>query len=111
MSQPPGYVNPTHPNHVYLLHKAIYGLKQTPRAWFDSFTSQQFHIGFQASSVNCNLFILHHGTFVVFFLYVDDIITTRNSLPFIDHLVSRLSATFFFLKRSWSSYLLSWASS
>ena len=27
MSQPPGYVDPTHPNHVYLLHKAIYGLK------------------------------------------------------------------------------------
>ena len=71
-----------------------------------------FHIGFQASSVDCNLFILHHGTFVVYLLlYVDDIIITGNSLPFINHLVSRLSAAFFFFfERSWSSYLLSWAS-
>ena len=31
---------------------------------------------------------------VYLLLYVDDIIITSNSLPFIDHLVSRLSATF-----------------
>jgi len=92
MSQPPGYVDPAHPTHVYLLHKAIYGLKQAPRAWFESFTSQLFHIGFHASSADSNLFILHHGSFVVYLLlYVDDIIITRNSPPFIDHFISRLS--------------------
>ena len=35
MSQPPGYVDPDHPELVCKLHKAIYGLKQAPRAWFD----------------------------------------------------------------------------
>ena len=95
MSQPPGYVDPDHPELVYKLHKAIYGLKQAPRAWFDSFTSQLYHIGFQASSVDSNLFILHQGSFVVYLLlYVDDIIITGNSVPFIDHLVSRLVAVF-----------------
>ena len=95
MSQPSSYVDPEHPTHVCLLHKAIYGLKQAPRAWFESFTSQLFHIGFHASSADSNLFILHHGSFVIYlFLYVDDIIITGNSPPFIDQLISSLSAAF-----------------
>jgi hypothetical protein len=32
MEQPPGYVDQTHPNLVYRLKKALYSLKQTPRA-------------------------------------------------------------------------------
>ena len=32
MHQPPGFVDPTRPNHVCLLKKALYGLKQAPRA-------------------------------------------------------------------------------
>ena len=77
MSQPPGYVDPDHPKLVCKLHKAIYGFKQAPRARFDSFTSQLYHIGFQASSADSNLFILHQGSFVVYLLlYVDDIIIT-----------------------------------
>jgi len=35
MEQPPGYVDQTHPNLVCRLKKAMYGLKQTPRAWSD----------------------------------------------------------------------------
>jgi Reverse transcriptase (RNA-dependent DNA polymerase) len=31
--QPMGFVNPTFPNHVYKLDKALYSLKQAPRAW------------------------------------------------------------------------------
>ncbi|KAK8944414.1 hypothetical protein KSP39_PZI007993 [Platanthera zijinensis] len=30
VTQPPGLVNPTFPNHVYFLNKALYGLKQAP---------------------------------------------------------------------------------
>lgn len=32
MQQPQGFVDPAFPNHVCKLHKAIYGLKQSPRA-------------------------------------------------------------------------------
>lgn len=32
ISQPPDFVDPDHPNHVCLLSKAIYGLKQSSRA-------------------------------------------------------------------------------
>ena len=95
MSQPPGYVDPAHPSHVCLLHMAIYGLKQALRAWFESFTTQLFHLGFIASSADSNPFILHHGSFVVYLLlYLDDIIVTENDPSFIDQLITSLSVVF-----------------
>nr|GEV08051.1 reverse transcriptase [Tanacetum cinerariifolium] len=33
LSQPEGFVDPDHPTHVYHLKKALYCLKQAPRAW------------------------------------------------------------------------------
>ncbi|XP_019267100.1 PREDICTED: uncharacterized protein LOC109244458 [Nicotiana attenuata] len=37
VKQPPGFANATFPNHVYKLTKAMYGLKQDPRAWYEEF--------------------------------------------------------------------------
>ncbi|GJR38131.1 uncharacterized mitochondrial protein-like protein [Tanacetum coccineum] len=34
LRQPPDFVDPTKPNHLCLLHKSLYGLKEVPRAWF-----------------------------------------------------------------------------
>ena len=33
--QPPGFENSEFPNHVFKLHKALYDLKQAPRAWYE----------------------------------------------------------------------------
>jgi hypothetical protein len=35
VEQPPGFEDPRFPNHVYKLHKALYGLKKAPRAWYE----------------------------------------------------------------------------
>src|SRR4051812_18258950 len=39
VKQPTGFEDPGHPSHVYELHKALYELKQTPRAWYDHLTA------------------------------------------------------------------------
>ncbi|GJR71198.1 retrovirus-related pol polyprotein from transposon TNT 1-94 [Tanacetum coccineum] len=39
VSQPEGFVDPDHPTHVYRLKKALYSLKQVPRAWYDTLSS------------------------------------------------------------------------
>ncbi len=47
MEQPPSYVNQTHPNLVCRLKKALYNLKQTPRAWSDKIGWYLVTSGFQ----------------------------------------------------------------
>nr|GEU31183.1 hypothetical protein [Tanacetum cinerariifolium] len=39
VSQPDGFVDQDNPNHVYKLKKALNGLKQAPRAWYDMLSS------------------------------------------------------------------------
>ena len=95
MAQPQGYVDPALPKHVYLLHKALYGLKQAPRAWFERFISQLLHIGFCASTADGNLFILRHGSSIVFLLlYVDDIIIIGNNSSFVSSVIKLLGVDF-----------------
>ena len=38
MEQPPGFVAQGELGRVYCLRKSLYGLKQSPRAWFDKFS-------------------------------------------------------------------------
>lgn len=51
MAQPQGYIDPVFPQHV-CLHKALKGLKQAPRAWFEKITTQLFHIRFSPSEAD-----------------------------------------------------------
>jgi hypothetical protein len=49
VEQPPGFEDPKRPNHVYKLSKALYGIKQAPRAWYerlrDFLLSKDFKMG------------------------------------------------------------------
>ena len=89
MVQPPGYVDSAHPTYVCKLIESLCGLKQAPKAWFERFSTQLLHIGFQASLSDSSLFTLRHGTPVAFLLvYVDDIVLTSNSPQFLNSLIA-----------------------
>ncbi|KAI5339079.1 hypothetical protein L3X38_018351 [Prunus dulcis] len=60
MTQPHGFENKHYPSDfVCRLKKSFYGLKQTPRAWNERFTSFLPSLGFQASNADPSLFIHH----------------------------------------------------
>ncbi|GKE03451.1 retrovirus-related pol polyprotein from transposon TNT 1-94, partial [Tanacetum coccineum] len=46
ISQPDRFVDPDNPNHMYILKKALYGLKHAPRAWYDLLSSFLLSQGF-----------------------------------------------------------------
>lgn len=95
MSQPHSYIYPNFPHHVCHLHRALYGLKQVPRAWYSWLHDHLYTLGFHNSTLNNSLFISRHGSVITFVLvYVDDILT-RGSSPFsINNLISALSLEF-----------------
>ena len=62
---------------VYKLRKALYGLRQAPRVWFDKLKYSVLQLGFVSSKTNQSLFLRFTSTSRIYLLvYVDDIIIT-----------------------------------
>ena len=59
VEQPPGFVNPTHPDFVFRLEKALNGLKQAPRAWYERLSCFLIENNFVKDKVNTTLFTKH----------------------------------------------------
>lgn len=95
MSQPLGFVDSTHPNHMCLLKKPLYGLKQAPPAWFQKLASSLADLSFVASQSDPSLFICHNSTYLTLVLvYIDDIIVTSSNKALVDTLISSLATRF-----------------
>ena len=65
------------PYQVCRLNKAIYGLKQAARCWFETYDSVLKDKGFSNSSVDRCIYILDKGNIfknIYIVLYVDDLI-------------------------------------
>lgn len=57
VKQPDGFEDPHMPNHVYRLKKALYDLKQAPRAWYEWQTRFLLEHHIDRESVDKTLFI------------------------------------------------------
>jgi hypothetical protein len=65
---------------MYKLLKALYKLKQAPRAWYAKLKTFFLEHGYVMESVDKTLFTLNHGTnFLLVQIYVDDIIFGSSS--------------------------------
>ncbi|XP_019155248.1 PREDICTED: uncharacterized protein LOC109152129 [Ipomoea nil] len=95
MKQPPGYEDPTHPDHVCLLQRSLYGLKQAPRAWFKRLHDFLLTASFASSKTDVSLFYHSAGASKVFLLvYVDDIIMMGSDAALVESLLRRLASAF-----------------
>ncbi|GJX83268.1 putative ribonuclease H-like domain-containing protein [Tanacetum coccineum] len=55
--QPPGFEDPDFPDRVYKVEKALYGLHQAPRAWYETLSTYLLDNGFQRGKIDKTLFI------------------------------------------------------
>nr|GEX33426.1 retrovirus-related Pol polyprotein from transposon TNT 1-94 [Tanacetum cinerariifolium] len=61
--QPPGFEDPNYPDKVYKLVKALYGLHQAPRAWYETLANYLLENGFQTGKIDQTLFIKKQKAF------------------------------------------------
>ncbi|GKE51429.1 putative ribonuclease H-like domain-containing protein, partial [Tanacetum coccineum] len=81
--QPPGFEDPEFPDKVYKVEKALYGLHQAPRAWYETLSTYLLDNEFQRGHIDKTLFIKRvKGDILLVQVYVDDIIfgSTKKSL-------------------------------
>ncbi|GJT86864.1 retrovirus-related pol polyprotein from transposon TNT 1-94 [Tanacetum coccineum] len=55
--QPPSFEDPKFPNKVYKVEKALYGLHQSPRAWYETLSTYLLDNRFQRGQIDKTLFI------------------------------------------------------
>ncbi|GJX46998.1 putative ribonuclease H-like domain-containing protein [Tanacetum coccineum] len=58
--QPPGFEDPDFLDRVYKVEKALYGLHQAPRAWYETLSTYLLDNGFQRGKIDKTLFIKRH---------------------------------------------------
>ena len=64
---------------VCKLKKSLYGLKQSPRAWFGRFTKSMKAFGYSQSNWDHTLFLKRKNKKITaLIVYVDDMVVTRN---------------------------------
>ncbi|GJX55023.1 putative ribonuclease H-like domain-containing protein [Tanacetum coccineum] len=81
--QPLGFEDPWFPDKVYNIEKALYGLHQAPRAWYETLSTYLLENGFRKVTIDKTLFIKKDkGDILLVQVYVDDIIfgSTKKSL-------------------------------
>ena len=95
MEQPPGFVAQGERGKVCRLHKSLYGLKHSPRAWFGRFNDVVMQYGMLKCKSDHSVFYKKTDAGIILLVvYVDDIIITGNDDSGISSLKSFLHSQF-----------------
>ncbi|GJT82758.1 putative ribonuclease H-like domain-containing protein [Tanacetum coccineum] len=81
--QPLGFEDPEFPDRVYKVEKALYGLHQALKAWYETLSTYLLENGFRRGIIDKTLFIKKvKGDILLVQIYVDDIIfgSTKKEL-------------------------------
>ncbi|KAD3641550.1 hypothetical protein E3N88_30774 [Mikania micrantha] len=95
IDQPLGFESLTYLKHVCKLKKAIYSLKQSPRAWYGKISEFLEVNGFISMPSDASLFVKQSEMEItVVLVYVDDLIITGNDMNEMQRLKANLSTRF-----------------
>ena len=95
MEQSPGFVAQGEIGKVCRLWKSLYGLKQSPRAWFGKFSQAVEKFGLQKSKSDHSVFYRNSSSGIILLVvYVDDIVITESDSTGISSLKSFLHGQF-----------------
>lgn len=107
LRQPAGFVDKARPNHVCHLHKSLYGLKESPRAWLDKFSNFFLEFGFICSIPDPSLFVYIKGKYMILLLlYVDDMAKTGSDSEAMKCMMKELNKQFIMKDMGRFSYFL-----
>jgi hypothetical protein len=95
VAQPPGFINSGESSKVYRLHKALYGLRQAPRAWNIKLDGVLTSLGFERSPSEHAVYTRGTvGERLLLGVYVDDLIITGSSISAISTFKEEMSTRF-----------------
>ena len=96
MSLPPGFEEIFGQDKVCKLRKSLYGLKQSPRTWFECFGKAVKSYGYHHSQADYTMFYKHSkkGKIAILIVYVDDIILTGDDLEGLACLKEKMAQDF-----------------
>jgi hypothetical protein len=95
MVQPRGFESKIHTEYVCKLKKALYSLKQAPRAWYGKIGEFLIQNDFEVAPSDSSLFVnFKEGRIAIVLVYVDDLIITGDNFEEIQRIRKNLSIRF-----------------
>ncbi|GJV33297.1 copia protein [Tanacetum coccineum] len=95
VSQPKGFVDQEYPSHVHKLKKALYSLKQAPRAWYGMLSSFLISQHFSKGEFDPTLFTQKVGNDLLMVqIYVDNIIFASTNTAMCNEFANQITTKF-----------------
>ena len=95
VAQTDGFTNRNASEKIYLLKKALYGLKLAARAWYVRINDFLLNLGFKRSFNEATLYIKEkEQEILIVFIYMDDILMTANNANSIKQLRNKMKEVF-----------------
>ncbi|GJR17946.1 putative reverse transcriptase, RNA-dependent DNA polymerase [Tanacetum coccineum] len=81
--QPSGFEDPEFPDKVYKVEKALYGLYQSPKAWYETLSTYLLDNGFQRGQIDKTLFIKKVKSDILLVQIIDVPNSSRPDIMFV----------------------------
>ena len=95
MEQPHGFVEPGKEEYVCKLQRSLYGLKQSPRAWYERLHEYMMEMGFERNVADHSEYSQRNGEeCLVVLVYVDDLVLASKRPSRINDFKARMAQEF-----------------